>query len=44
MTAEAFDYTGLYIIILTESYRDQYNIITRGKRSSAFIFHSTVAT
>lgn len=30
MTAIDFDYTGQYTIVLTESYRDQYNIITRG--------------
>lgn len=30
MSPKAFDYTGVYTIILTETYRDQYNIITKG--------------
>ncbi len=30
MSSKDFDYTGFYTIILTESYRDQYTIITRG--------------
>lgn len=38
MSPKNFDFTGLYTIVLTESHRDQYTIITRG---TLFIYLNT---